>query len=119
VINPTVKEKQLQQDSYWDKRLAASGTLKAEASGKIVVLTDLILGETVGTDPIVLYIKKGTSGGTNIIGIPILAGDNFAHVFRQGLEGNAYDGSNAGDLYIGVTGSGTATIFASGYMRDA
>jgi len=38
---------------------------------------------------------------------------------REGLEGDAYDGSNAGDLYLGSVAGANPRITITGYMKDA
>lgn len=91
--------------------------IKAEETGKIVVLTDIIFNGESAT-AVECFIRQGGAAGT-IIGHLTNRGNYKEEMsFREGLEGAAYDGSNGGDLYVTFTG-GTRTFTVTGYMRDA
>lgn len=114
LINPAVQEQQNQQDTHWQKYLTASGTLKAEESGKIVVLTDVIGYCSAGT--LSAFVREKDAAGA--LRLPIYNIQNSAYIatLRQGIQGAAYDGSNAGDLYCVVVLC-TGLMF-TGYMKE-
>lgn len=115
-INPATEENQFQQDTHWEKRLTASGVLKAEESGKKVVLTDIIAINGAGA--VSFYIREKNASGAIRLNVYHNQNYTFDHTFRQGLEGAAYDGSNAGDLYFDLLVAGTE-ITCTGYMKEA
>lgn len=106
------------KDSHWQKDLmSASGVIKAEESGKVVVITDVIVsnhnnGLSYG------YIKYKDNSGTQICSFISSSRYSEHFTFREGIEGNAYDGSNAGDLYWNDA-SGDLRVTFMGYMKDA
>jgi len=110
VLNPG------QNDSeHWQIRLAAGGVIQAEAFGKVVVLTDYIF------DPIdagSFHIREKDGSGTILVTGRCPAASHSSHSFREGIEGAAYNGSNAGDLYFEFLAGGGAATF-TGYMKNA
>jgi len=110
-----IRLKQNQQDTHWQNYLTASGVIKTEESGKVVVLTDVVV--SFEADQSHLTLQKGGAAGSVIMVIRGQAYTTKTLSFREGLEGDGWDGSNAGDLYFTEGGIAYATF--TGYMRDA
>ena len=100
---------------HWQNETSTSEIIKAEENGKIVVLTDFVIRASGGGAGVFQIYKKDT-GGSRMISFEIQAGTTVVHSFREGLEGDVFDGSNAGDIFMNVT-SGSVRGFFSGYMK--
>lgn len=113
VLNPG------QNDSeHWQTvRLASSAEIKAEESGKVVVLTDFVGSGGAATAGL-CNVRKKDASGTIIFSFRAANAlhDAFGS-FREGIEGDAYDGAGAGSLYCQISGNIVVTF--TGYMRDA
>lgn len=86
---------------------ATDGVIKAEVSGKTLFLIEFTLAETGGTNPITAAVKKKDGTGAIIYQLTVAAGGAVHVTLRKWREGDAYDGANAGDLYLNITGTGT------------
>jgi hypothetical protein len=112
----SAKVTQENRSTHWQTFLTGNGTIKAEESGKVVVLTDLVMGAGANHQG---WVRKGGAAGSIIVSARGLANEQNFITWREGIEGDAYDGSNAGDLYLGnVVGANFSATF-TGYMRDA
>jgi len=112
VLNPGQND-----PNHWQSYHSTSGVIKAEESGKVVVLTDIVLHGHTAAQTNAGNIRNKDGSGALLMYIGFYGIGTITKTFREGLEGAAYDGSNAGDLYW--TEGGDPTVLFTGYMRDA
>jgi len=110
-----LKQNQLQQDTHWQILMTDSGEIQAEATGKIVIITDIVGMD--GTANLQANIRKKDASGTILLYLRALQNTPFIASFREGLEGDSHDGAGAGSFYF-VKEAGTPGVTITGYMRD-
>jgi len=100
----------------WTSTQSTDGVIKAEVANKVIMLSEVTLAETGGSNSITVAVKKKNGSGDVIFQIT-LAGGAAIHIrFAKWREGDPYDGSDAGDLYLDITGSGTLSAFWIGVI---
>lgn len=90
---------------------STDGVIKAEVSGERLMLVECTLLETGGINPIQVQVKKKDGSGAVMFDITLGAGQSLHIQFANWRIADAYDGANAGDLYLDITGTGTLSAF--------